>query len=100
MSPPYRPYLYVDKGEERKLLSKTEWRVTFWAFIMLLALDIDRGNKSQANSDNFLKDLGLTTNDFNLGNTLNLLSFLLAELPSQLTFKRIGPDKWIPMKVS
>jgi hypothetical protein len=42
-----------------------------------------------------LTDIGLTTNDFNFGQTIFYLSFLLAEVPSQLVSKKLGPDVWL-----
>lgn len=87
------------KQEERKVVWKNDWYVTFWAFLMFTALDFDRGNINQALSDNMLGDLGLTTNQYNLGQTINLVCFLSAELPSQLISKKIGADVWIPTQL-
>jgi len=53
-------------AEELPLINKIDWKITTWACIAFFALDLDRGNLSQANTDSFLKDLKLSTNGLSI----------------------------------
>ncbi|KAL3419118.1 MFS transporter [Phlyctema vagabunda] len=78
------------EAEERKVIRKTDIYLLSWLCVMFFGLQLDRGNLSNATADNLLADLGLTTDDYNNGTTIQLLAFLTAEFPVQFLTKRYG----------
>ncbi|KAG8682775.1 hypothetical protein FRC08_014734 [Ceratobasidium sp. 394] len=87
------------EAEEWAIVRKIDLKIMIWCCVMFFALQLDRGNISAALSDNLLKDLKLNTNDYNNGQMIFYLSFMCAELPSQLVSKRLGPDVWLPIQL-
>ncbi|KAL4775293.1 major facilitator superfamily domain-containing protein [Aspergillus nidulans var. acristatus] len=95
----YDPSAEWTEKEEKKLVRKLDYRICSWVCLMFFALQLDRGNISQALSDGMLNDLGLSTNQYNYGQMIFYLCFLCAEVPSQMVSKKLGPDVWIPIQM-
>lgn len=64
--------------------------------MQMFGLQLDRGNLSNALADSFLKDLGITSDDYNNGTTIQLMAFLTAEFPVQFLTKRYGFKRVLP----
>lgn len=95
----FDPLYEWSRSEEQEVIKILDFRVALMACIMFAGLQIDRGNLGQAISDNFLDDLGLSIENYNSGNTIFLVCFILAELPSQLLSKKFGPDIFVPTQM-
>lgn len=95
----YDPTAQWTPAEEQRLVRRLDWRITGWCCLMFFAMQLDRGNVSQALADGMLADLGLSTDQYNTGMTLYYVCFLVAELPAQMISKRLGPDVWIPLQM-
>ncbi|XMA11781.1 hypothetical protein WAI453_004572 [Rhynchosporium graminicola] len=83
--------------EEKIAVRKTDIYLLSWLCLMFFGLQLDRGNLSNALADNLLKDLKLTSDDYNNGTTIQLLAFLTAEFPVQFLTKRYGFRRVLPI---
>jgi hypothetical protein len=61
----YDPTATWTEEEERRVVWKTDIYLLSWLCVMFFGLQLDRGNLTNALTDNLLKDLNLSTNDYN-----------------------------------
>ncbi|KAF2721643.1 MFS general substrate transporter [Polychaeton citri CBS 116435] len=82
--------------EETRVVRKIDSRLLAWICVMFFGLQLDRGNLSNALTDDLLNDLDMTPNDYNNGTTVQLICFLATEFPVQLLIKRYGFKQVLP----
>ncbi|EFY87402.1 alternative sulfate transporter [Metarhizium acridum CQMa 102] len=56
-------------------------------------LQLDRGNTANAITDNFMADVGIDQDQFNVGQQILSLGVVLTEIPSNMVLYRVGPGK-------
>ncbi|ORX81465.1 MFS general substrate transporter [Basidiobolus meristosporus CBS 931.73] len=85
-----------EEEEEKRLVRRIDIRVMTWIGLMFFFLQLDRGNVSNALTDNFIDDLGITLDVVNLGTIIFVLSFVSLEIPSNMVIRKVGAERWIP----
>lgn len=61
--------------------------------------ELDRGNMANAITDNFMEDLNITQDQFNVGQQMLSLGIVLFEIPSNMILYRVGPGKWLTLQL-
>ncbi|KAK1770208.1 major facilitator superfamily domain-containing protein [Phialemonium atrogriseum] len=85
--------------EEKALVRKIDFLVMPLLMLSFFALQMDRGNIGNALTDFFFADVGITQNQFNIGQQLLSLGIVLLEIPSNLVLYRVGPSLWIGCQI-
>ncbi|OJJ50667.1 hypothetical protein ASPZODRAFT_148142 [Penicilliopsis zonata CBS 506.65] len=84
-----------EEAEERKLVLKVDLYLLPLLLLAFFFLCLDRTNISNALTDNFTTDLGITTAQATLGNQLQQAGIVIFELPANLVLARVGAHRWL-----
>ncbi|KAK6362111.1 hypothetical protein TWF730_005808 [Orbilia blumenaviensis] len=85
--------------EEKAAKRKLDFIIMPLLFLGFFCLQLDRGNIANALTDNFFKDVGITQNQFNVGQQMLSLGIVLTEIPSNMILYRVGPGKWLTLQL-
>ncbi|KAI5921860.1 MFS general substrate transporter [Camillea tinctor] len=81
--------------EERQARRKLDFALLPILALAFFALQMDRANMGNALTSTITQDLGVTTNQINVGNSLLNAGVVLLEIPSNVLMQRVGPRRWL-----
>ncbi|KAH7123010.1 alternative sulfate transporter [Dactylonectria macrodidyma] len=93
--------LHVDwtREEELKVKRKLDFIIMPLLTLGFFCLQLDRGNIANAITDNFMEDVGINQDQFNVGQQMLSLGIVLTEIPSNMILYRVGPGKWLTLQL-
>ncbi|KAJ6011650.1 hypothetical protein N7451_003062 [Penicillium sp. IBT 35674x] len=81
--------------EESAVRRKIDFILIPTLALAFFSLQLDRGNISAVLTSTITEDLGITTNQVNIGTQLMSAGIVLSEIPSNFLLQRIGPRTWL-----
>lgn len=78
---------------------RTSYPVHEGIYLLTHLSELDRGNIANAITDDFMEDIGITQNQFNVGQQMLSLGIVFFEIPSNMALYRVGPGKWLTLQL-
>ncbi|CAO1598861.1 hypothetical protein XANCAGTX0491_002616 [Xanthoria calcicola] len=85
----------IDHVAEKKLVRKLDLHIIPFVMLLYLFSFLDRVNIGNARLYGLEEDLGLTGNQYQTAVSILFVTYLLAEVPSNLVLKKFTPSRWI-----
>ncbi|KAM3509552.1 hypothetical protein MY10362_000546 [Beauveria mimosiformis] len=91
----------VDWSPEEEKRAKRKLDLIIMPILTLgfFCLQLDRGNMANAITDDFMKDVGINQDQFNVGQQMLSLGIVLTEIPANMILYRVGPGKWLTLQL-
>ncbi|CAH0042809.1 unnamed protein product [Clonostachys rhizophaga] len=90
---------YWSPEQEKRLVRRIDIAIMPLLILGFAVLQLDRSNIGNAMTDNFMKEVGITQFEYNVGNQLMYLGIVLFEIPSNLVLYKVGPAIWIGFQI-
>ncbi|KAL8915662.1 MAG: hypothetical protein Q9172_006793 [Xanthocarpia lactea] len=92
---PSQGSIIIDHVAEQKLVRKLDLHIIPIIMLLYLFSFLDRVNIGNARLYGLEEDLGLRGNQFQTAVSILFVTYLLAEVPSNLVLKKFTPSRWI-----